>query len=64
MVSGLFQQVYHIVARIPPAKVVTYGRIALSLDLPGGDRTSSCRAVTMEHPAYDRAGRTTQAAER
>ncbi len=64
MVSGLFQQVYHIVARIPLAKVATYGRIALSLELSGGDRTSPCRAVTMEHPAYDYTRRTTQAAER
>ena len=39
MDSGLFQQVYHIVARIPPAKVVTYGQITLHLGLPRGGRT-------------------------
>ena len=37
--SHFFQQVYHLVARIPPGKVATYGQIALLLGRPRAGRT-------------------------
>jgi len=37
--DGLFDEVYKIVAMIPPGKVVTYGQIASMLASPGSART-------------------------
>lgn len=36
---SVFQRIYHIVAQVPPGRVVTYGQIAAWLDLPRGART-------------------------
>ncbi len=37
--SSIYQQVYALIARIPPGRVATYGQIALALGLPHGART-------------------------
>ena len=39
MCESFFRQVYEIVARIPPGKVVTYGQVAIYLGAPRGART-------------------------
>jgi methylated-DNA-protein-cysteine methyltransferase-like protein len=37
--SSLYDQVFAVLARIPPGCVATYGQIALALGMPNGART-------------------------
>ena len=44
--DGFYQQVYHLVAQIPPGRVATYGQLAWMLGRPRGARQVDGRCGT------------------